>query len=124
MFKFEPSGTNSELRPTTRNDVKGGDRLRKKCRVSVGVAGDQRGKARLCGVLREGGKRGVALKHVLRRLAEHRQLVEVIHHHDGVEARSVCSRGLLGNCIKKFCWSNAGIGEVRNLVANASHGSS
>ena len=43
MFKFEPSGTNSELRPTTRNDVKGGDRLRKKCRVSVGVAGDQRG---------------------------------------------------------------------------------
>ena len=51
-----------------------------------------------------------------------RQLVEVVHQQDRVEAGTVSGLRLGRDGVEQLGWVDAGIGEVRDLVAEAGHG--
>ena len=65
----------------------------------------------------EGAERGVRLEHRVVRRADARQLVEVVHHEHGVEPGRLRLAGLRGHGVEQILDRDAGIGEVRNLVA-------
>ena len=101
MLELEPAGADAELRATTAHDVERGDDLREQRRVAVRVAGDERAEPHGARLARERAERRVALEHVGVGLAEHRQLVEVVHQQDGVEAGPVGGRGLRGDRVEE-----------------------
>ena len=123
MLELEPAGADAELGAALRHDVEGGDGLRQKCRVAIRVAGDECAESDGAGVLGERGEQRVALDHVVARVAEHRQLVEVVHHEHRVEPGSFGGDGLCGHHIEQLGRTDAGMGEVGDLVADAGHGS-
>ena len=47
-----------------------------------------------------------------------RQLEEVVHHEDGVESGLLGGHGLGGDALEQLVGSDAGIGEVGDLVAD------
>ena len=73
-------------------------------------------------MLGERGEQRVALEHLGVGRAEHRQLEEVVHHHDGVEPAGVGFFRLLHDDIEQTSAVGAGVGEVRDLVAESRHG--
>ena len=121
MFQLIPSRTDAELGPTTRHHVEGRDRLREQRRVAVGVAGDERRQTDLRGVLGECREQGVALDHRVVGLTEHRQLIEVVHHEDGVETGVLGFLRLRDHGGEQLVCGDAGVGEVRDLVTESSH---
>ena len=93
MLELEPAGADAEDRAARAHHVERRDRLGQQRRVAVGVAGHQGSELHAFG---RGGQRaegGVRLEHRLVRGSETRQLIEVVHHEDGVEAGGL---GLLG----------------------------
>ncbi|SKY21620.1 Uncharacterised protein [Mycobacteroides abscessus subsp. abscessus] len=121
MLELEPPGPDPELSTTTRHDVERGDAFRQQRRVPIGIAGDQRGQTHPRGVLGECGEQCVALDHRLVRGAEDGQLVEVVHHQNGVEPGVLRFDGLRGDGGEELVGCCVGVGEVRDLVAECRH---
>ena len=63
----------------------------------------------------------VALEHLELGRAEHRQLVEVVHHHHRVEAACVGFASLTGDRAEEVGRFGVWIGEVGDLVAELGH---
>ena len=95
-------------------DVQRGDGLGQQRRVAVGVAGDQRAQLHALGRRRQRAERGVGLQHRLVRGAEAGQLIEVVHHEDGVEAGGLGFLRLRDDGREEFGDAGA-VGEVGDL---------
>src|SRR5262249_16647657 len=74
------------------------------------------------GLTGERAERRVALEHEVVGRAEHRQLVEVVHQEDRVEAGAVGRRRLRRDHVEQALAWGVGIVEVRDLVAETGHG--
>jgi hypothetical protein len=122
VFQLEPAGADGQLGTAAGDDVEGGHRLGQQRRVPVRVAGDQRGQPHGGGVLRQGRQQRVALEHLVLGWPEHRQLVEVVHHHDRVEAAGIGLARLPRDGAEEIDRQDVGIGEVRDLIAEFGHG--
>ncbi len=121
VFPFVPPGADPELGAAVGDDVERRHGLGQHRRMAVGVARDQRtqpDRRRLAG---QGGEEAVALEHVRVRVAQVRQLVEVVHHQHRVEAGGVGLTGLRRDGVEQLGGADAGVGEVRDLVAEAGH---
>jgi hypothetical protein len=68
------------------DDVQRGDDLGEQRRIAVGVAGHQRAQLDVLGCGRQPAEGGIRLQHRLVGGSEPGQLIEVVHHEDGVEA--------------------------------------
>ncbi len=122
VLELEPPGADAELGPTVRDDVERGDDLGQQRRVAVRVAGDEGAQAHVRGLPGQGAERRVALEHEGVGVAQHRQLVEVVHQQHRVEARPVGRRRLGRHLVEQPGRADAGIGEVGDLVAEPGHG--
>ncbi len=89
MLEFEPAGPDAEDRPAGADDVEGGDGLGQQRGVPVGVAGDQGAQLYALGRGGQSAQSRVRLEHRLVGRTDSWQLIEVVHHEDGVEARGV-----------------------------------
>ena len=112
-------GADAEGGTAARDVVKGCDGLGEQRGMPVGIAGDERREANGLGVLRERGQDGVALEHRLVRCPDSGQLVEVIHHENSVEPRLLRCFRLVNHIAKDVCVVDAGVGEVRDLIAES-----
>ena len=110
-----------KLGPPARHHVERGDRLGEQRGVPVGVAGDQRGQPDSLRVLGQRRQQRVALDHVLIGRAEPGELVEVVHREHGVEAGFLGLDRLLPDGGEQPLRGDAGVGEVRDLVAETRH---
>lgn len=117
VLELVPARADAELRAADRDDVEGGDDLRKQGRIAVGVAGDQRGQPHPRGPLAQRREHRVALEHRVVRRPEHRRLVEVIHEQDGVEAALLGLDGLPRDGLEEARAVDVRVGEVGDLVA-------
>ena len=118
MLQLEPAGADAEDGAALADHVQRGDRLGEQRRVAVGVAGDQRAELNLLGRRGQGAQGGVGLEHRLVGRAETGQLVEVVHHEDGVVAGGlgfVCLRDDGG---EEFLDPGA-VGEVGDLKSES-----
>ena len=121
VLELKPTGTNAELCAPVGNNIERRHDLGEERRVSIRVAGHERTEADGARLARERAEQRVTLKHVRFGITEHRQLIEVIHHHHRVEATAVGGLRLRGNLVEQASGVDAGVGEVRDLVAETSH---
>ena len=91
----EPGQAEAAHRAAAGQHVEGRDDLPEVRDVAVGDAGDQRAEPDRLGAGREVRQRGPALQHVVERPADLRDLPEVVHHVDRVEAGQLGRRGRL-----------------------------
>lgn len=84
MFQLKPTGSNAEDRSTGANHVERGDDLCQQGRAAVGIAGHQRAQLQPLGRRGQRTKGRVGLQHRLVGRPQHGQLVEVVHHKQGV----------------------------------------
>ncbi len=90
VLELEPAGPDAEDGAARADHVQGRDRLRQQCWIAVRVAGHQRAKLHVfAGSRPERTEGGVGLQQRLVGRADHRKLIEVVHHEDGVEAALV-----------------------------------
>ena len=96
MLPLEPAGADAEVSPATGEDIERGHRLHQDAGLAVGDAGDHRAQRDPLG--HAGGKRQgrVPLQHRLRHLANMRDLKEVIHDPERIEAPLVGVAGDAG----------------------------
>ena len=91
--------------------------------IAVGDAGDERAELDALGARRERAEQRVGLEHLVVGRAEQGQLVEVVHHHHGVEAGLPRrSTAIVADSFEEVCRGDAGIGEVRDLQSGTNHG--
>ena len=93
----------------------GGHGLGQVRRVAVRHAGDERAEAQPLGARRQRAEQRVGLEHLLLGLADHRQLVEVVHHEHGVEAGLLGGHGLGGDALEELGGRHVRIREERDL---------
>ena len=118
VLQLEPPGADAEYRAALADHVQRGDRLREQCRVAVGVAGDERAELDALGRRRERAQGGVGLEHRLVGGAEAGQLIEVVHHEDGVVARGFGLLGLRDDGGEE-CLDAGAVGEVGDLESES-----
>ena len=121
VLDVEPGGADAEERSSARDDVQRGDDLGEDGGVPVGHAGDQG--AELHGVRagRQRTEEGVGLEHLELRRAHHGQLVEVVHHHDGVGAGVLGGDGHGRHLLEEVARFRVRVGEVRDLQSDLDH---
>jgi hypothetical protein len=117
VLPLVPARSDAQHRAPAGDDVQRGHGLRQDRRVPVGVTGDQRGQLHRTRRRGQRTERRVALQHRLVRRAEAGQLVEVVHQQDGVEAGPLGLLSLRGDQAEQLVDAGAGVGEVRNLIA-------
>ena len=83
-------------------------------RIAIGVAGHQRAQLYSFGRGGQRAQRGVGLQHRLVGSAQHRQLVEVVHHEDRVETGRFGLLGLGDDGGEELLHPGA-VGEIGNL---------
>ena len=118
VLELEPRGTDAQHRPPAGDHVEGGDGLGEVRGVAVGHAGDEGGEADRLGAGGEGAEERVRLEHLLLRLAHHGQLVEVVHHEDGVEAGLLGGDRLGRDPLEQLARRDVRVREVRDLEAD------
>ena len=116
VLELEPAGADAQDRAARADHVERGDRLGQQRRVAVGVAGDQGAELDALGGGGQRAQRRVGLQHGLVRRPETGQLVEVVHHEDGVEAGGLGFLGLRHHGGEELFDAGA-VGEVRDLIA-------
>ena len=121
MLELKPTGANAERCPPAGYVIERGDRFGQQRGVTVRVTGYEGGEPHGLGVLGECRKHGVALEHRLVRGPDARQLVEVVHHEHPIEASRLGGLGRGDDAAEDGVAGGAGIGEVRNLIAESSH---
>ncbi len=86
VLELEPARSETQDGAALAHHVERGDRLGQQRGIAIGVAGDQGAQLDVLGGRRQATQGGVGLQHRLVGGAEPGQLVEVVHHEDGVEA--------------------------------------
>jgi hypothetical protein len=119
VLDVEPRGTDTEHRSAARDDVERADHLGEERGVPIGDAGDQRAEGDPLGAGSEGTEERVGLEHLVLGRAQQRQLIEVVHHHDGVEPAPLAGAGKLLHTREQALGRHVGIREVGDLVAES-----
>jgi hypothetical protein len=119
---LEPGCPESEDRAPAGEHVERGRLLGQQRRVAVGHPADHQAEVRLRGARRQCGKRDVALEHPVVDRADARNLIQMVHHPDGLEARRLRGRGDAGERVEQVLRSHAGEVEVRDLKPDAHRG--
>ena len=119
MLLLEPGRADPEQRPAARDDVECGDHLGQERGLPVGHARDEGAQAEARGASGKRPQQGVGLEHLLVGLAEHRELEEVVHDEQRVEAGVLRGDRLGGHAFEQLVGGHARVREVGDLKTDS-----
>ena len=119
VLVLEPGRPEAEDRATAREHVERGRLLGQQRRVAVGHPADHQAEVRRRGARRQCGKRDIPLEHPVVDRADARDLIQVVHHPDGFEARRLGGGGDAGEGVEQVLRTHTGEVEVRDLEPDA-----
>jgi hypothetical protein len=117
VLLLEPPCPDTQDRAASGDHVQRGHGLGQQRGVTVGVPGDQGRQLDGRGFPRQSPEGCVALQHRVVHCADARQLVEVIHHQDRIEAGCLRLARLGDHDLEQSVDRGVRVGEVRDLVA-------
>ena len=121
MFVLVPGGADTKDRASGGDDIEGSDHLRQERRVAIGHARHECAQPDFLRARREPGEHRVTLEHRLSGWSDARQLIEVIHDEDRIEAGPLGGGREHGHVVEQAVVRHTGESEIGNLQSEQLH---